>query len=118
MYLRVREILALAADYSPGKEQTQLFFQTIQNKLHFAATGKTAAELIVAAADASRANMGLTNWKGGVVRKGDVAVAKNYLRADEIEELNRIVVMFLDYAEDNARRTQAGFSEGLEDKAG
>ena len=109
VYLRVREILALAADYQPAEPETQVFFQTIQNKLHFAATGKTAAELIAERADASRPNMGLTAWHGGVVRKGDVTVAKNYLREGEIEELNRLVVMFLDFAEDQARRRKQIF---------
>lgn len=78
VYLRVREILALAADYEPVAKETQLFFQTIQNKLHFAATGKTAPELIAERVDAVQPNMGLTNWKGDVVRKGDVTIAKNY----------------------------------------
>jgi hypothetical protein len=70
VYLRVREILALAADYSPTEPETQTFFQTVQNKLHFAVTGKTAPELVAGRADASLPNMGLTSWKGGVVRKG------------------------------------------------
>ena len=109
MYLRVKEILALAADYTPAESETQLFFKTIQNKLHFAATGKTAPELIAGRADASQPNMGLTTWKGDVVRKGDVTVAKNYLSESEIQELNRIVVMFLDYAEDQARRRNQVF---------
>jgi len=109
VYLRVREILALAADYEAAEPETQVFFQTIQNKLHFAATGKTAAELIAERADAAQPNMGLTAWHGGVVRKGDVTVAKNYLREDEITELNRLVVMFLDFAEDQARRRKQIF---------
>jgi hypothetical protein len=109
VYLRVREILALAADYDPTEPETQVFFQTIQNKLHFAATGRTAAELIAERADASQPNMGLTSWHGGLVRKGDVTVAKNYLREKEIEELNRLVVMFLDFAEDQARRRKQIF---------
>jgi len=109
VYLRVREILALAADYEATEPETQVFFQTIQNKLHFAATGKTAAELIAERADSSQPNMGLTAWHGGVVRRGDVTVAKNYLRADEIEELNRLVVMFLDFAEDQAKRRKQIF---------
>jgi len=109
VYLRVREILALAADYEPTEPETQVFFQTIQNKLHFAATGKTAAELIAERADSSQPNMGLMAWRTGVVRKGDVTIAKNYLRVDEIEELNRIVVMFLDFAEDQARRKKQIF---------
>jgi hypothetical protein len=104
MYLRVREILALAADYDPKDEEAVRFFQVTQNKLHFAVTGKTAPELIAERADATRPNMGLTTWKGDAVRKGDVTIAKNYLREGEISELNRIVVMFLDFAEDQARR--------------
>jgi len=109
VYLRVREILALAADYEATEPETQVFFQTIQNKLHFAATGKTAAELIAERVDSSQPNMGLMAWRSGVVRKGDVTVAKNYLREDEIEELNRLVVMFLDFAEDQARRRKQIF---------
>jgi hypothetical protein len=109
MYLRVRDILALAADYAPSDAETHRAFQVVQNKLHFAATGRTAPELIAERADSTQPNMGLTTWKGGVVRKGDVKVAKNYLRADEIEELNRIVVMFLDFAEDQARRRKQIF---------
>jgi hypothetical protein len=109
VYLRVREILALAADYAPKEAETQAVFQVVQNKLHFAATGKTAAELIAERADAALPNMGLTSWKGGAVRKGDVTVAKNYLSEHEIDELNRIVVMFLDFAEDQARRRKQVF---------
>src|ERR1022692_3502724 len=89
MYLRVREIFALAADYDPSRIPATEFFQIIQNKLHFAATGKTAAELIAGRADHARHNMGLTTWKGKAVRKADVTVAKNYLGQDEIGELNR-----------------------------
>lgn len=109
VYLRVREILALAADYTPSDPETQVFFQTVQNKLHFAATGKTAPELIAERADASQPNMGLTTWKSRSVRKGDVTIAKNYLREDEIGQLNRIVVMFLDFAEDQALRRKQIF---------
>jgi hypothetical protein len=116
MYLRVRDILALAADYAPAEPVTQAAFQTIQNKLHFAATGQTAPELIAGRADAAKPNMGLTNWKGAVVRKGDVTVAKNYLTEAEITELNRIVVMFLDYAEDQARRRRQVFLADWEAK--
>jgi len=104
MYLRVRDIFALAADYQPDAAQTQQFFQIIQNKLHWAATGRTAAELIAERANHTQPNMGLTAWKGGKVRKTDVTIAKNYLREPEITELNRIVTMYLDYAEDQARR--------------
>lgn len=104
MYLQVRDIFALAADYRPDDAETLKFFQIIQNKLHWAATGKTAAELIAERADSTQPNMGLTSWKGAKVRKTDVTIAKNYLRAGEIQELNRIVTMYLDYAEDQARR--------------
>jgi hypothetical protein len=109
MYLRVREIFALAADYRPDETETTQFFQIAQNKLHFAVTGKTAPELIAARVDAGQPNMGLTVWKGGVVRKSDVTVAKNYLHENEITELNRIVTMFLDFAEDQAKRRKQVF---------
>jgi hypothetical protein len=114
MYLRVRDILALAADYAPAQPETQRIFQTIQNKLHFAATGKTAPELIATRANADQPNMGLTTWKGKAVLKTDVVVAKNYLHEDEISELNRIVVMFLDFAEDQARRRKQLFLKDWE----
>jgi hypothetical protein len=104
MYLRIRDLLALAADYRPDAQETVRMFQRVQNKLHFAVTGMTAPELILARADAKQPNMGLTSWSGIRVRRADAKVAKNYLKADEISELNRIVVMFLDYAEDQARR--------------
>ncbi len=109
LYLRVREILAMAADYNPKDEDTVVFYQTIQNKLHFAVTGKTAAELISERADSDKPNMGLTSWKGAKIRKGDVTVAKNYLQGPEIEGLNRIVSMFLDFAEDQAKRRKQVF---------
>ncbi len=104
LYLKVRDIFALAADYRPDARETQEFFQIIQNKLHWAATGQTAAELITARADHRKPNMGLTSWKGAKVRKSDVTVAKNYLDEAEIAELNRIVTMYLDFAEDQAKR--------------
>lgn len=116
MYLRVRELFALAADYDPVREETLSFFRTIQNKLHFAATGRTAAELIAARADHSQPNMGLTSWKGGRVGKTDVTVAKNYLNSEEIDELNRIVVMWLDFAEDQARRRKQVFLKDWESR--
>ena len=103
-YQKIRDIYKLAADYDPKAEETLEFFSIVQNKLHFAISGKTAAELISERADATEPNMGLTSWKGAKVRKGDVAIAKNYLNADEIEGLNRIVTMYLDYAEDQAKR--------------
>ncbi len=109
VYLRVKDIIALASDYRPSAEETAFVFKTIQNKLHFAATGKTAPELIWERANAEQPNMNLTSWKGGAVRKGDVTVAKNYLQEEEIDELNRIVTMFLDFAEDQARRRKEIF---------
>jgi hypothetical protein len=104
MYLKVRDIFALAADYEPEAAETREFFQIIQNKLHWAATRRTAAELIQERADHTKPNMGLTSWKGAKVRKTDVTVAKNYLNEKEIAELNRIVTMYLDFAEDQAQR--------------
>ena len=109
MYLRVREILALAADYQPSSEETKAVFQIVQNKLHHAVTGMTAPELIASRADASQPNMGLTTWSRDAVRRHDVTVAKNYLRENEVTELNRIVVMFLDFAEDQALRRKQVF---------
>lgn len=116
IYLRVRELFALAADYQASEKETVAFFKAIQNKLHFAATGKTAAELIRERADASQPNMGLTTWKGEIVRKGDVTIAKNFLQAEEIDELNRIVVMWLDFAEDQTRRRQQVFLKDWQTK--
>lgn len=116
MYLRVREIFALAGDYDAGSPQTTQFFQTIQNKLHFAATGMIAPELIASRADHDKANMGLTSWKGEVVRKADTIIAKNYLKENEIAELNRIVVMWLDFAEDQARRRKQVFLNDWDEK--
>jgi hypothetical protein len=109
LYLRVKDILALAADYQPSDSQTQMMFKTVQNKLHFAVTGLTAPEIIVQRVNAELPNMGLTSWKKERLRKDDVKVAKNYLNEDEIKELNRIVGMFLDYAEDQARRRKLVF---------
>ncbi|MDQ1335126.1 MAG: hypothetical protein QG552_2076 [Thermodesulfobacteriota bacterium] len=103
-YQKIRDIYKLAVDYDPNAEETLEFFSIVQNKLHFAISGKTAPELIFERADASKPNMGLTSWKGTKVRKGDVTIAKNYLNAEEIEGLNRIVTMYLDYAEDQAKR--------------
>jgi len=116
MYLRVREIFALAADYQPSLKETTQFFQTIQNKLHFACTGYTAAELIHLRANASQSHMGLTSFKGEEVRRSDVTVAKNYLVQDEVSELNRVVTMWLDFAEDQARRRQQVFLRDWQSK--
>ncbi|MDE1567099.1 virulence RhuM family protein [Aquabacter sediminis] len=104
-YQKVRDVFAeTSVDYDGKAETAQTFFKTIQNKMLYAVTRQTAAELIVARADASQPNMAVQSWKGARVRKGDVTVAKNYLKADEIEDLNRLVTMFLDFAENQARR--------------
>ncbi|WP_165431528.1 virulence RhuM family protein [Atlantibacter hermannii] len=116
VYLRVREIFALAADYQPSLKETTQFFQIIQNKLHFACTGHTAAELIHQRADASKPHMGLTSYKGNEVHKCDINVAKNYLNKDEVSELNRVVNMWLDFAEDQARRRQLVFLQDWQEK--
>jgi hypothetical protein len=116
MYLRVKEIFAMSGDYDPSWSATSKFFSVIQNKLHFAATDMTAAELIRSRADHLLPNMGLTSWKGNEVRKSDVAVAKNYLTETEIDELNRIVVMWLDFAEDQARRRKQVFMKEWEER--
>ncbi|MBF0097272.1 MAG: virulence RhuM family protein [Magnetococcales bacterium] len=116
MYLRVLEIFTLAADYAPSSQETTGFFKHIQNKLHFAITGQTAPELIAHRANHALPNMGLTTWKGDVVRKADVIVAKNYLQEQELAELNRIVVMWLDFAEDQAKRRKQIFLQDWERK--
>jgi len=106
VYLMIKNIFALASDYQEGVKQTQLFFASMQNKMHYAATGLTAAEIVQKRANAERPNMGLTNWKGSRVLKIDVGTAKNYLDNEEIDTLNRITVMFLDQAEFRAQRRQ------------
>ena len=98
-YQKVRDLFALSSDYKVREEKTNLFFAEVQNKLLFAATGNTAAELIVKRADPTQPNMALTNWSGSRVRKQDVIIAKNYLIKDEIDTLNRLVVIFLEQAE-------------------
>ncbi len=109
MYLRVREIFAMAADYSPSLPETTAFFRIIQNKLHFAVSGQTAAEIIRHRADHTQPNMGLTSTRKSQVQKADVGVAKNYLDEREVTELNRIVTMWLDFAEDQATRRKEVF---------
>ncbi|MDD4648561.1 MAG: virulence RhuM family protein [Desulfoplanes sp.] len=116
MYLRVREIFKMADDYQPSHPDTNHFFSIIQNKLHFAATGMTAPELIRSRTDHRLPNMGLTSWNKQEIRKTDVTVAKNYLTENEISELNRIVVMWLDYAEDQAKRRQKVFLRDWKEK--
>ena len=103
-YRKITDIYATSVDYDPNAEISQKFFATVQNKLHYAIHGHTAAELIAARADAEKPHMGLTSWKGAKVRQGDVTIAKNYLTNEELSALNRIVTMYLDYAEDQAQR--------------
>jgi hypothetical protein len=118
-YKKILEIYATSVDYDPKNETSQRFFQTMQNKMHWAAHGHTAAEVIAARADASKPNMGLTAWAGSVVRKQDVSVAKNYLTAEEIEVLNRVVTAYLEFAELQAinkrAMTMAAWVQKLED---
>jgi hypothetical protein len=98
-YQKVKDLLALSSDYDKTDKATQMFFAETQNKLLFAVTQQTAAELILSRADATLPNMNLTNWKGNKVRKQDIIVAKNYLTKDEIDTLNRLTVIFLETAE-------------------
>jgi len=102
-YQKVRDLFSLSSDYDPTDKATQIFFAETQNKLLYAVTGQTAAELIVSRADASKENMALTSWKGSIVRKQDIFIAKNYLSKDEIDTLNRLVVIFLETAELRAK---------------
>ncbi len=115
-YQKIRDIYKLAVDYDPQAEETLTFFRIVQNKLHFAVSGKTAAELISERADASKSNMGLTTWKGAKVRPVDVTIAKNYLDVKEIKELDRIVTMYLDYAEDQTKRHKQIFMRDWRNK--
>lgn len=98
-YQKVRDLMMLSSDYDKTDKSTQMFFAETQNKLLYAVTNKTAAEIICSRADASKPNMALTSWKGSVVRKQDIYIAKNYLTSDEIDTLNRLTVLFLDSAE-------------------
>ncbi|NVN98199.1 MAG: virulence RhuM family protein [Geobacteraceae bacterium] len=117
-YQKITDIYATAMDYSADAETTKTFFAAVQNKLHFAIHGHTAAELIVKRADSDKEHMGLTSWKNspdGKILKPDVAVAKNYLTEKELKSLDRFVTMYLDYAEDQAER---GIPMTMEDWAG
>lgn len=115
-YQKIRDIYKLAIDYRPDAEETHEFFQIVQNKLHWAVAGHTAAEIIHGRASANKPNMGLTSWKGSKVRRGDVTVAKNYLTGEEITQLNKIVNMYLDYAEEQARRRKVLYMKDWRDK--
>jgi len=106
-YQKITDIYALAADYDKNSPITKEFFATVQNKLHWAITGKTAAEIVYDSADATKIHMGLTNWKqapDGKIMKSDVPIAKNYLNESHIKELNQIVSAYLDLAENRAQR--------------
>ena len=102
-YQKVRDLFALSSDYDKTDKATQMFFAETQNKLLYAVTHQTAAELIVERADANKPNMGLTTWKGNIVRKGDVIIAKNYLQDNEIDSLNRLVDIFITSAEERVK---------------
>lgn len=103
-YQKITDIYATSTDYDPTDENSILFFQTVQNKMHWAITGKTAAEIIAQRADSSKPNMGLTNWRGTKPRKQDVGIAKNYLKENELEALNNLVEQYLIFATGQAMR--------------
>lgn len=117
-YQKIKDIFSLSVDYDSHSEAAQNFFKSVQNKLEYAATGYTAPEIIASRADASKNNMGLTSFKGGKVRKADVTVAKNYMNKTEISMLNRIVVMYLDYAELQAENHVPMYMSDWEKKLG
>ncbi len=103
-YNKITDIYMTSVDYDANIPATRQFFATVQNKLHYAITGQTAAEIIMGRVDAVKENMGLTSWKGKQVRKGDVTVAKNYLIEEEVKDLNHIVAMYLDFAQLQAKQ--------------
>ena len=103
-YQKITDIYATSIDYDPTQPQSISFFQTVQNKLHWAITGQTAAEIIATRANKDQAHMGLTNWRGGNVRKADVGIAKNYLNAEELAALNNLVEQYLVFAQGQAMR--------------
>ncbi|MCK5565566.1 MAG: virulence RhuM family protein [Planctomycetes bacterium] len=103
-YQKITDIYATSVDYDPTNDISITFFKTVQNKMHWAITGMTAAEIVHDRADAGKPNMGLTNWRGGKVRKGDIVIAKNYLESDELSALNNLVEQYLIFAEGQAIR--------------
>lgn len=115
-YQKVCDIYKTSIDYCSNDEEAKLFFKTVQNKIHYGVHGYTAAELIMRRADATKDNMGLTTFEGVKVRRKDVAIAKNYLNEDELSELNRVVTMYLDFAEDQARRHIPMYMKDWEEK--
>ncbi len=106
-YQKIKDLYITAIDYTKDSDQAKLFFKKVQNKMLWAVTGHTAAEIIADRSNPELPNMGLTSWTGSKVRKMDVDTAKNYLSQEEVEELNRIVTMYLDYAEDQAKKRKA-----------
>lgn len=116
LYEAIKKIYATSVDYSPNSDQAKQFFATVQNKMHYSVHGHTAAELLVERADATKDNMGLKSFQGAKVRKADVTVAKNYLDEKEIAAMNRITTMYLDYAEDQARRHIPMYMRDWEEK--
>lgn len=116
MYLRVKEIFTMAADYQPCSREATQFFRIIQNKLHYVVSHQTAAEIIYHRSDSGAPNMRFTSTKGKQVTKADVTVAKNYLSEEKIKQLNRIATMWLDFAEDQAQRRQQVFMQDWQDK--
>jgi hypothetical protein len=119
-YQKITDIYAqCSADYDPNSQMTKAFYATVQNKMHYAITGQTAAEIIHARADSQKPNMGLTNWKNspkGKIRKTDVAIAKNYLDEDELDAYNRIVEMYLNFAEMQAKNKKIMYQKDWIDK--
>jgi hypothetical protein len=115
-YQKIRDIYTTAIDYDKNSDKAQLFFKKVQNKMLWAITGKTAAELIASRSNPNLPNMGLTSFRGSIVRKPDVAIAKNYLKAEEIKDLNEIVTMYLDYAERQARQRKTVTMEQWSEK--
>ncbi|MCW7498449.1 virulence RhuM family protein [Leptospira levettii] len=115
-YQKIRDIYATAIDYDKSSEQAKFFFGKVQNKMLWAITGKTAAELIESRSNSDLPNMGLTSWQGSIVRKTDVSIAKNYLQPEEIKDLNEIVTMYLDYAERQARQRKTVTMEQWSEK--
>ena len=116
MYLRIKDVFAMAADYIPSGKETTEFFSSIQNKLHYAITGHSAAELMMMRADASVPNMGLTSWVGDRVHASDITVAKNYLKEEEISDFNRLTSLCLDFVEDQAKNRREIFLHEWENK--
>ena len=98
-YQKIKDLYVTAIDYDKNSKRSEVFFKKMQNKMIRSVTGKTAAELIADRSDSKKPNMGLTSWVGSIVRKQDVSISKNYLKKEEIKELNHIVTMYLDYAE-------------------